>query len=230
MKNERKRFERGAEISTVIDEGILTLVGYDVDLKNSEILMEIDEFDDEILHNNFDIKTGEWSTEDGWVIGKNPEMCPGMIVSKGDFCGNVMLTLTAKTVAPSTHDINIMINGEWDDKINVRQNAYVAGLEAFWHGNIGFEKSPEYKLTAATHLFDFDPDKEYVMTLGNIGGKIFVLVDGNLCLEITDPDPLDENRYGKIGMEAYSSCWKFKNVKVQKIKYEEKKEYYNREF
>ena len=230
MRRERKRFERGAEIERTIKEGILTLVGYEVDLKNSEVITEIAEFDDAILHSNFDVKSGEWSTEGGWVIGKNPDMCPGMIVSKADFCTNVMLTLTAKMVAPSTHDINIMVNGEWNDTANKRGMAYVAGIEAFWHGNIGFEKSPEYKLTAATQLFEFDPDEEHVFTLGNISGKTFVLVDGKLCLEVTDPDPIDETKYGKIGMEAYSSCWKFKNVKVQKIKYEKVKEYYNPEF
>ena len=206
MRKERKRFERGAEIDKVIKEGILTLVGYDVDLKNSEILLQIDEFDEKTLLNNFEIKTGEWSVKDGWVIGKNPDMCPGMIVSKADFCTNVMLTLTAKMVAPSTHDINIMVNGEWNDLTNKRGKAYVAGIEVFWHGNIGFEKSPEYTLTAATQLFEFDPEAEHEFTLGNISGKNFVLVDGKLCLEVTDPQPIDETKYGKIGMEAYSSC------------------------
>lgn len=225
-----KRFERGAEKNVYAGDGILPLVGYNVDLNNSELLLSVDEFDDEMLNKHFSVKTGEWHTEDGWVVGKNPEMCPGMIVSKEEFCGNVMLTLTAKMVNPSTHDINIMINGEWDDVTNIRGNAYVAGLEAFWHGNVGFEKSPEYKLTAATQLFNFDKEKEYTITLGNIKGKIFVLVDGLLCLEITDPDPLDETKYGKIGMEAFSSCWKFKNLRVHKICYEEVKEYYNREF
>ena len=223
-----KRFERGAE--TGIEKDVLRLVGFDVDIRNSEILLSIDEFDDETLKRHFDIKSGTWQTENGWAVGKNPEMCPGMIVSKDDFTGNVMMTITAATVKPSTHDINIMINGEWDEEKDIRGNAYVAGLEAFWHGNIGFEKSPEYKLTAATQLFDYVPEKEYELTLGNIGGKIFVLVDGKLCLEITDPDPLDETRYGKIGMEAYSSCWRFRNLKVRKIKYEEVKEYYNPEF
>lgn len=225
-----KRFERGAEKSKSSGEGILPLVGFNVDLKNSETLLSVDEFDDSAFLEHFSIKTGEWHTENGWIIGKNPEMCPGMIVSKKDFFGCVMLTITAKMVAPSTHDINIMVNGEWDDNENERKNAYVAGLEAFWHGNVGFEKSPEYKLTAATQLFSFDPEKEYEITLGNIKGKIFVLVDGRLCLEITDPEPLDENEYGKIGMEAYSSCWKFKNLRVKRIKYEEVKEYYNKEF
>ena len=223
-----KRFERGAEKG--IKQDVLRLVGFDVDIKNSEVLLSIDEFDDDTLNKHFDIKSGTWHTENGWAVGKNPEMCPGMIVSKEDFTGNVMLTVTAATVEPSTHDINIMINGEWDEAKDIRGNAYVAGLEAFWHGNIGFEKSPEYKLTAATQLFDYVPGKEYELTLGNIGGKIFVLVDGRLCLEITDPDPLDENKYGKIGMEAYSSCWRFKNLRVRKIKYEEVKEYYNPEF
>jgi len=225
-----KRFERGAEKSDRTGEGILPLVGYNVDLKNSEMLLSVDNFDDSVFKEHFSIKTGNWQTENGWVVGRNPEMCPGMIVSKNDFRGCIMLTITAKMVAPSTHDINIMVNGEWNDETNERGNAYVAGLEAFWHGNVGFEKSPEYKLTAATQLFDFNPEKEYEITLGNIKGKIFVLVDGKLCLEITDPNPLDETKYGKIGMEAYSSCWKFKNLRVRRIKYEEVKEYYNREF
>lgn len=230
MKRALKRFERGAETAKCTDDGKLLLVGHDVDIQNSDVLLSVDEFDDATLAKHFSVKTGTWHTENGWVVGKNPEMCPGMIVSKEDFCGNVMVELTAKMVAPSTHDINIMINGEWDDETNVRGNAYVAGLEAFWHGNIGFEKSPEYKLTAATQLFNFDPDQEYRFALGNIKGKIFVLVNGKLCLEVSDPDPLDENLYGKIGMEAYSSCWKFKDLKVYRLRYEEKKEYYNPEF
>ena len=170
------------------------------------------------------------STEDGWAVGKNPNMCPGMIISKKDFFGNVMVEITAKMVAPSTHDINVMINGEWDEEKDIRGNAYVAGVEAFWHGNVGFEKSPEYKLTAATPLFAFDPEKEHNFKMGNIDGKVFVLVDDELCLEITDPDPLDAEKYGKIGFEAYSSWWKFTGLKVYKLKYEKIEEYYNQEF
>ena len=68
------------------------------------------------------------------------------------------------------------------------------------------------------------------MQFGNIDGKIFVLVDGRLCLEITDPDPIDVTKYGKIGFEAYSSWWKLKNVKVYKLKYEKITEHYTPEF
>lgn len=230
MRKALRRFERGAEKSGVREDGILRLVGYDVAFKSSELLLEEEHFTEESFHRHFAVKTGEWYVEDGWVVGKNPEMFPGMIVSKGDFFGNIMVEITAKTVAPCTHDINVMIHGEWDQRENYRKEAYVAGLEAFWHGNVGFEKSPEYKLTAATQLFEFDPEKEHRFQMGNINGKIFVIVDGQLCLEITDPEPLDIDRYGKIGFEAYSSWWKFKDLKVRRLEYREVPEYYNAEF
>jgi len=230
MRKELKRFERGAEISKKIQDGALKLAFFDVDLKNSELLYEIDEFNKESFNENFVVKSGEWYTENGWAVGKNPEMCPGMIISKLDFFGDVMVEITAKTVAPATHDINVMINGEWDEEKNERGNAYVAGVEAFWHGNVGFEKSPEYKLTAATPLFSFDSNIEHNFKMGSVEGKIFVIVDDELALEIQDPAPLDKSKYGKIGFEAYSSWWKFKGLKVYKLKYEKIKEYYNKEF
>ena len=230
MRKELKRFERGAEKEPKLSGGMLKLAFIDVDLKNSELIYSVNEFDEKSFEENFEVKSGTWYAEDGWAVGKNPKMCPGMIVSKKDFIGNVMVEITAETVSPSTHDINVMINGEWDEEKDIRGNAYVAGVEAFWHGNVGFEKSPEYKLTAATPLFDFDPSKEHNFKMGNIDGKIFVLVDDKLCLEITDPDPLDADKYGKIGFEAYSSWWRFKNLNVYKLKYEKIEEYYNPEF
>lgn len=225
---ELKKFERGAEKNRNTD--LLKLAFFDVDLKNSELLWSVDDFDDKVFDESFIVKSGEWQVEDGWVVGKNPKMCPGMIISKDDFFGNVMLELTVQMVPPATHDVNVMINGEWDEEKDIRGNAYVAGMEAFWHGNVGFEKSPEYKLTAATPLLDFDPEKEYNFKMGNVEGKVFVLVDDKLCLEISDPDPLDTSKYGRIGFEAYSSWWKFKNVRVYRLKYEKIEEYYNPEF
>ena len=230
LRREKKRYERGAEISHEIPEGTLLLFGKDVDLKNSEVLYERETFTQEILEQEYDVKSGEWYVEDGWVVGKNPNMCPGMLVSKADYFGNVMLELTCTMVAPSTHDINVMINGSWDEEKNERSWAYVTGLEAFWHGNIGFEKSPTYDLVVANGMLDFDPTKEYRLQFGRIEGTLFVLVDGRLALQIRDPEPIDSNLYGKIGFEAYASWWKFRDVKVKRLRYTHIQEYYNSEF
>ena len=63
-----------------------------------------------------------------------------------------------------------------------------------------------------------------------IGGILVTIVDGRVGLMIQDPDPIDTSKYGKIGFEAFSSWWKFKDVKVKKLKFERLGENYNPEF
>ena len=79
-------------------------------------------------------------------------------------------------------------------------------------------------------MLDFDPNEEYLLQFGNAGGVLFTLVNGRLGLMVQDPDPIDTSKYGKIGFEAFSSWWKFKDVKVKKLKYERLGENYNPEF
>ena len=230
MARKIKRYERDAKVLKEEPAGVIMLAGTNLFLDESEILYEQSDFTKEKFEADFDIKSGEWYVEDGWVVGKNPNCNPGMIVSKANYCCDVLLELKAKMVAPSTHDINVMINGEWNLEKNARGLAYVTGLEAFWHGCIGFEKSPEYKLVAATAMLDFNPEEEYLLQFGNANGVLFTLVNGRLGLLVFDPDPIDTSKYGKIGFEAFSSWWKFKDVKVKKLKYEKIRENYNPEF
>ena len=230
MARKIKRYERDAKVLKEEPAGVIMLAGTNLFLDESEILYEQSDFTKEKFEADFDIKSGEWYVEDGWVVGKNPNCNPGMIVSKANYCCDVLLELKAKMVAPSTHDINVMINGEWNHEKNARGLAYVTGLEAFWHGCIGFEKSPEYKLVAATAMLDFNPQEEYLLQFGNANGVLFTLVNGRLGLLVFDPDPIDTSKYGKIGFEAFSSWWKFKDVKVKKLKYEKIRENYNPEF
>ena len=124
MRCELKQYERGADFSKTIQEGTLHLAGVDVFLNDGETIYECSEFTEKGLSEDYDIKGGTWYVEDGWVVGKNPNCCPGMLVSKKDYCGHVLLEVTVKMVSPSTHDINIMINGSWDEKTNRRKNIF----------------------------------------------------------------------------------------------------------
>ena len=221
-----RKYERPTELK---GRGAV-LMGYDVDLDESEVILDVPEFTQAKFEELFEVKSGCWQVCGGWAEGKNPEMCPGMIVSKGDYFGNVMVEITAKLVEPSTHDIDLMVNGSWDPEKDERGCAYVAGLEGFYHGCVGIEKSPDYGLNAISNLFPFEPEREYKVALGNIDGHVFVLVDDRVCLEVTDPVPLDTQKYGKIGFEAFASWWRFKNLKVYKLAYIPVNEYYEKEF
>lgn len=198
-------------------------------MEHCEVLYHQD-FTPETLERDFEIKAGEWYVEAGWLIGKNPENFAAMVVSKQEFFGNVMLDFRAATIPPCTHDINAMWNGGWNEETNTRDVAYVAGLQGWWHGKVGFERSPEYVFNVATSLFQFEAGKVYHIQMGSIDGHVFVIVDGVLVLEITDPNPIDNQKYGKVGFEAYCSHLKFTDFSVKRPCYYPVEEKYYPEF
>ena len=207
----------------------MELMGKHVDFEKLEVLWE-KPLTEETLREDFEIRSGDWRSEGGAFVGTNPLNAPGMVISRRDFFGPVMLDFTASTVLPSTHDINCMWSGSWDEEKDERGTAYVAGLQGWWDGKVGFEKSPGYTLTAGTQLFPFEPGREYRVQCGSIGGHVFVCVDGKLVLEVTDPDPIDQTRYGRIGFEAYCSRIRITSLRVLRLEYTPAKKTYVPEF
>jgi hypothetical protein len=195
---------------------MLRIIGKEIDLDHSKILYD-EPISAENFTKNWQVYTGEWWVDGEWLTGKNPGNFPGMAFLKGDYPGNVLVDFEARTVLPSSRDINVMWNGSWDEVKNKRDVAYVAGLEGWWGGKIGIEKSPEYKLNAATPLFDFEPGRIYHIQVGSINGHCFVFVNGQLLLEVTDPDPIDSQKYTKVGFEAYCSYIQIRNIQIRSI-------------
>jgi hypothetical protein len=201
----------------------------EIDLVQSKILFNkpITQAD---LKYEWDIYHSEWWVEDGWLTGKNPGNHPGMAVLKQDFKGNTLVEFEARTVLPCTHDINFMWNGSWDTKIDKRDLAYVAGLQGWWNGKVGIEKSPEYKFMCGTGLLNFVPGKTYKIMGGSIDGHCFIYADDKLLLEAMDPNPIDHQKYCKVGFEAYASYIQIKNVIIREISWKEISMDYKAEF
>jgi hypothetical protein len=187
-------------------------------------------FTPDSVASDFTVYGGEWRVEDGWLTGRNRENCAGMIISKDDFFGDVMLDFSARTLLPATHDIDIMWNGCWDEKTKARGPSYVIGLQGWWYGKVGFEKQPEFKLVAATSLFPFEPGKIYHIQAGSVVGHVFIIVDGKLIFELTDPDPLDNQKYGKIGFECYCTQVQIKDLKIHRAVWQPHETAYTPEF
>ena len=62
-------------------------------------------------------------------MGENRENSAAMVMSKGEYFGNVLIEFDAETVLPATRDINLTFHGSWDEEKNIRDVAYVFGLE-----------------------------------------------------------------------------------------------------
>lgn len=182
-----------------------------------DVLYRKEAFTAQDVESDFEVKGGKWHVdEDGWLIGENRENSAAMIMSKGEYFGDVLVEFDAATVMPATRDINVTWHGEWDEENNRRGVAYVVGVEGWYQGMIGFEKSPDYDLVVNTKLFPFEPGRVYHLTAGNLGNVIFLAVDGVVALEIRDPQPIDIMKYGRIGFEAFCTRVKYRNLTVRR--------------
>ena len=194
-----------------------------------EILYE-KPFTQENFTQDFEVRDGNWYVENGWLIGESRRNFASMALLKESFYGPVCLDFRAKVLEPCTHDINCMWSGSWNEAENSRALAYVAGIGGWWDGKVGFEKSPEYKLNCGTKLLDFDPRHVYHMQCGSIGGHVFVIVDGRLAIEATDPDPIDQSKYGRIGFEAYCTRIAVTDFKIRRASWIDVPSAYEPEF
>lgn len=176
------------------------------------------------------IHHSEWSAEGEWLTGSNRGNHPGMAILKQDFPGNVLVEFEAQTLLPSSHDINVMWNGEWLAEGDRRGIAYVAGLQGWWTGKVGIEKSDKYEFMVGTPLLSFVPGKIYKIRAGSIEGHCFIFADDQLLLEAMDPDPIDHQKYTKIGFEAYCSRIRIRNIIIRQVSWEEAEMKYDPEF
>lgn len=176
---------------------------------------------EESFREDWEFHNAEWWFKDGALWGKNPLPAPGVLVSKQSFPGNVLVDFYAQTVLPSTHDIDVMWNMSWDAARNQRGVSYVAGIMGWWNGNVGIEKSPEYKMIATTPCPWFEAGREYHLQAGSIDGHCFIFVDGVLRLELLDPNPIDSSQHTHIGFEAYQSIIKVRDIVVRQIVWRE---------
>lgn len=199
---------------------MLQLIRSRIDPEALEVLYDRP-FSRESIAEDFEIKGGNWYVDDeGWLVGENRENFAAMIMSRNEYFGDVLIEFDAATVMPATRDINVTWHGVWDAEKNRRGKAYVVGIEGWWQGMVGFERSPDLDFMVQTKLLDFEPGRVYHVTAGNVGNDIFFFIDGKLALEITDPDPIDIDHLGLIGFEAYCTRVKYKNLKIKRARSE----------
>ena len=86
-------------------------------------------FSSESLAEDFEIKDGNWYVDaDGWLTGENRRCSAAMVMSRGEYLGDVLVEFDAATVLPATRDINVTFHGSWNEETNTRDKGYVFGL------------------------------------------------------------------------------------------------------
>jgi hypothetical protein len=207
----------------------LLIIHKRIDLSASPILYDRP-LSQEAFGEDWEVCSGQWQYLDGAFVGRNDRPQPGCVVCRKSFPCNVLMDFHARTIAPCTHDIDVMWNMSWDEAKDARGPAYVAGIQGWWDGKVGIERSPEYKLIAAAPSPWFRPGQEYHVQAGSIDGHCFLFVDGQLRLELLDPDPIDFTKHDRVGFEAYQSMVRISRLVVRRIAWEPRQQSYPKEF
>lgn len=186
---------------------------------------------DENWRDYIDPKLGNWSYEDGALIGYEPGNFGGIAFVNKYFDKDVMLIFKGSTVLPATRDLNAVWAAHWDDDKNYLGRSYVCGLNGWWEYKSGIERNdpaPSGKnLYSTTSAYRYTPGTEIEMICGSIDGHCFMTVDDLLVTELVDPDPISG---GYVGFSAYCTKLKITEIEVREICWEEFHQEYEPEF
>ena len=203
----------------------LHLLGKLVKLQDCPVLLDYKPGDD--WQEYFDVKLGDWSVKDGWLIGREPGNRGGILFSKESYDHDVIFSFTMKTVLPATRDLNGVFCAHWDEEINYLGNAYVFGLNGWYEGKSGIERSPETGLRALTGTYQYTPGTAVRITTGIIEGHSFLYVDGVLVSELIDPHYISG---GHVGFSPYCTKLAIKDIEVRRAVWHPFEQSYEPEF
>lgn len=203
----------------------ILLIGKKILVNESPILFSYKP--DEHWQEYFDPKLGNWTCENGYLIGKEPKNAGGILLTKQRFDTDVMMSFTVASVLPATRDLNAVYCTTWDDKTNYLKKSYVSGLNGWYENKSGIERYPEEELRALTPLYHYTPGTEVRLTVGAIQGHNFLLADGVLIQELIDGDPIVG---GHVGFSPYSTVLKITDIEIREIKWEPREQFYTPEF
>jgi hypothetical protein len=207
-----------------------SIKGRSILLNQSEILYDR-KFTEQSLKEDWEITAGEWWTEDGIMNGRFRGNGGGILYSKASYPGDIMLDFYGRTVAPSNNDLNFTwCSAGWDFEKNDSGIGYIAGLQGWWESKVGIERYPKCVIAAKTAIFDFEPGRFYHIQAGILHGSCFIFIDDRLAIEMSDPDPIDSNKYGRIGLGTYCSFNQYKDFKIYKLASEKVKFSYTPQF
>lgn len=211
----------------------ILLLGKKIIAEKSPVIFKYNPDDD--WEQYWDVMTGKWKHENGYLIGEEPGNFGGILLTKEWFSQDVMFSFTIGTVLPATRDVNAVFCANWNKTRDYIGESYVCGLNGWYEDKSGIEKildsskedGDQRGAYSTTSCYTYVPGTEVRMTAGSIKGHTFMVVDDILVSELIDPTPISG---GHLGFSAYCTKLKIKDIEVRNIYWEEFIQKYKPEF
>lgn len=187
-------------------------------IEPGELLFE-DDFSSADLTEKWEVTGGDWVSGDGCCVGTYRVDGGGLIYSKEQIPGDVMLDFYGTIIGPCNNDLNFSYRAKgWDYEKNDADIGYITGFNGWYLNRAGIERYPELKLQALCEHFKIESDREYHIQGGIVGNNCFLAIDGQMILTLADPDPINSPDCNRVGLGTYCSQIRFRDFRVYRPK------------
>jgi hypothetical protein len=167
----------------------------------------------------WEISGGEWHAENGVLDGIYRGNAGGLIYTRQQFPGDIVMDFIGRMVPPCNNDLNFSFCAKgWDYTKGDADTGYIAGLNGWWKKRAGIERYPGCRLFAMDGSFVAESDRDYHIQAGILGNLCFIIVDGTPLVLMGDPDPIRRADCARVGLGTYCSHVHFRNFKVFRAK------------
>ena len=115
---------------------------------------------DETWEKYWEVMTGEWTQENGYLIGAERGNFGGILMTRERFEDDVMFSFTIGTVLPATRDVNAVFCANWNDSHDYLGESYVCGLNGWYEHKCGIERN--FGTGFGTNLYSTTSNYTYV--------------------------------------------------------------------
>jgi len=199
-----------------------------IDVEPGELLFK-DDFTEEVTK-NWEVSKDDWVSKDGILTGISRDNLGALVYSKQQYPGDIMLDFYGKMLSPCNNDLNFTFRADgWDYEHNDASVGYIGGLNGWWTLQAGLEKYPGCDLRALSG-FKAEADREYHLQTGIVDATLFLAVDGEVVVTLSDPDPIVAENCNRVGLGVYCSKVEFRDFKVYRPKVTPVERYYVAKF
>lgn len=190
---------------------MLSFLKYDIEYGD---LLLSDDFDGAPLSDRWEISGGEWRADNGVLYGEITSNRGGLIYSKQQIYGDIILDFYGRFVPPCENDLNFTFRASgWDYEKNDAGTGYIGGLNGWWTHLSGLERYPGCQLRALSG-YRAEPGIDHHIQTGIVGSDCFLFVDGEIKMAMSDPAPIKKEGCGRIGFGVYCSKAAFFKLRV----------------
>lgn len=208
---------------------MIQLVKKEVFPEQSEELLAF-HFSDASELERLELASGSWTIENGALVGRFRGNGGGICYTKESFPGDILIDFYGTMLAPCCNDLNFVLKAEgWDYEKNDAARGFIGGLNGWYGKKTGFEKYPRCD-TRALVAFAAEANREYHIQAGCCKDTLFLAVDGELLLEMRDPDPDEFASFGRIGLGTYCSQIRFRDLRIFRPAWRAASQSYTAEF